>query len=203
MEKNINENKVFEIRWHGRGGQGAKTASEMFAGILFKAGKFVQSFPEFGPERAGAPMTAFNRISNASFRKNYNVYTPDLLVIVDRSLMNLDFVFNGLKEGGIILLNISKENFEKLNLEREIREKTKDVKIYIIDADKISTEEIGKAIPNISLMSALANILDFPKKEEFFKAAKEEIEEKFNQKKSVIDGNIKTLERSYNEVIKI
>lgn len=203
MKKDMNENKVFEIRWHGRGGQGAKTASEMFAGILFKAGKFVQSFPEFGPERAGAPMTAFNRISNSYFRKNYNVYTPDLLVIVDKSLISLDFIFNGLKEDGVILLNISKENFEKLNLEKKIKEKTKCANIYIIDADKISIEELGKAIPNVSLMSALAKILDFPAKEEFLKAAKEEIEEKFNQKKSVIDGNIKTLERSYNEVIKI
>lgn len=195
------EEKIFEIRWHGRGGQGAKTASEMFAGILFKAGKYVQSFPEFGPERSGAPMTAFNRIADVKFRKNHNIYNPDLLVIVDKTLLKLDFVLKGIKDNGIILINSSKESFEKLNIEEYFKDIN--VQIYIIDADKISKEELGRVFPNIPLMSALSKILEIPEKEEFLKAAKQEIQEKFNQKKSVIPGNIKALERAYDEVIKI
>lgn len=194
------KNGLIEIRWHGRGGQGVKSASEIFAGLLFKMGKYVQSFPEFGPERSGAPMTAFNRISKEAVRMNHNIYDPDILVIADKTLLSLHSVLSGLKEDGIVLINSSEEEF---NYEKEFLETySQNLKIYIIDANKISSEELGDIYPNISLLSALGKILNL-NKEEFINLGKEEIEKMFSQKPDVIKGNIKAFNRAFDEVIEV
>ena len=97
-----------EIRWHGRGGQGAKTAALLLADVAFKTGAYVQGFPEYGPERMGAPITAYNRISNNEIRVHSNIYTPDLVVVVDESLLESVDVTAGLKEEGAIIVNTAK-----------------------------------------------------------------------------------------------
>lgn len=193
---------MLEIRWHGRGGQGAKTASEMFAKIVFDSGKFVQSFPEFGPERAGAPMRAYNRIADTKIRMNHNIYSPDVVVILDPSLDILECL-SGIKEDGVVLINVSEENFNKLNLKEKIHNIDSNLKIYIIDGDKISKDELGKVFPNISVMSALVKISNLITEKKYFELGEMVIKNVFSQKESVIEGNINALKRAYNEVKKV
>ena len=111
---------TIEIRWHGRGGQGAKTAALLLADVAFKTGKYVQGFPEYGPERMGAPITAYNRISSDPIRVHSNIYTPQYVVVVDESLLESVDVTAGLKEDGAIVINTPKtpdEDFHPLFVE--------------------------------------------------------------------------------------
>ena len=101
-----------EIRWHGRGGQGAKTAALLLADVAFKTGKYVQGFPEYGPERMGAPITAYNRISSQEIRVHSNIYHPDFVVVVDEGLLDTVHVTDGLSENGAILVNTAKNKEE-------------------------------------------------------------------------------------------
>ena len=128
-------NHGIEIRWHGRGGQGAKTAALLLADVAFKTGAYVQGFPEYGPERMGAPITAYNRISPDKIRVHSNIYTPDYVVVVDETLLDSVDVTAGLKEDGAIIINTSKsreEVMDKLN--------GYDGRVYTVDARKISVE---------------------------------------------------------------
>lgn len=145
---------MIEIRWHGRGGQGTKTASLMLADILFVLGKYVQGFPEYGPERTGAPLTAFNRFDDKKIRVHSNIYNPDYVVIVDETQINNDTI-KGLKENGILVLNTGLT-------ETEIRKKItllQTQKIYTLDATNISKEILGKVFPNIPMLTAILMIL--------------------------------------------
>ena len=99
---------IVEIRWHGRGGQGAKTAALLLADVAFQTGKNVQGFPEYGPERMGAPITAYNRISDNEIRVHSNIYDPDYVVVVDESLLETVHVTDGLKKDGAIVINTEK-----------------------------------------------------------------------------------------------
>ena len=142
-----------EIRWHGRGGQGAKTASLLLADVAFNTGKYVQGFPEYGPERMGAPITAYNRISEDQIRVHSNIYYPDYVVVVDESLLDSVDVTKGLKEDGAIVINTSKNK-------NEIRKKLKGFKgnIYTIDARKVSMEALGKYFPNTPMLAAIVKV---------------------------------------------
>jgi pyruvate ferredoxin oxidoreductase gamma subunit len=148
---------MLEIRWHARGGQGAKTASQLLALAALAQGNYVQAFPEYGPERSGAPMKAFNRIDDKKVRIHYNIYEPDVVVVIDDSLLdseNVD-VTEGLKPEGILLVN-TKASPE------EVRRKTGFTgKILTIDADGIA-EEAGTRYPNVPALGALARAIDFP-----------------------------------------
>ena len=108
--------KMVEIRWHGRGGQGAKTASLLLADVAFSSGMYVQGFPEYGPERMGAPITAYNRIGNEPIRVHSNIYEPNFVVVVDETLIKAIEVEKGLKEGGAIIVN-SERSPEELRAE--------------------------------------------------------------------------------------
>ena len=125
--------KMVEIRWHGRGGQGAKTASLLLAEAAFDTGKYIQGFPEYGPERMGAPITAYNRISDEKITIHSNIYEPDYVVVVDETLIASVDVLAGLKEGGAVVINSSKDP-------EEIRPLLKgyEGRIYTIDARTIS-----------------------------------------------------------------
>ena len=104
---------MIEIRWHGRGGQGAKTACLLLADVAFSSGKYVQGFPEYGPERMGAPITAYNRISNDRCSVHSNIYNPDFVVVVDETLLSVCDVTKGLKDDGAVIVN-SEKNPEEL-----------------------------------------------------------------------------------------
>ena len=182
----------YEIRWHGRGGQGAKTAALLLADVAFKTGKYVQGFPEYGPERMGAPITAFNRISENPIRVHSNIYTPDLVVVVDETLLHTVDVTAGLKEEGAVLVNTSMT-------EGEVRTLLKgwQGKIYTIDARKISLECLGKYFPNSPMLAAAVAVSGVMEKEEFIAVMEASYHHKFAKKPEVIEGNMKALKMTF------
>lgn len=187
--------KMIEIRWHGRGGQGAKTASLLLADAAFNTGKYIQGFPEYGPERMGAPITAYNRISDQKITVHSNIYEPDYVVVVDETLLESVDVTAGLKENGAIVINSSKKP-------SDIKDKLKGYsgKVYTIDAKAISVECLGKYFPNTPMLAAIVKISNVMKPDDFIKDMQDSFAHKFASKPQVIEGNIKALKRSMEEV---
>lgn len=186
---------IIEIRWHGRGGQGAKTASLLLADAAFNTGKYIQGFPEYGPERMGAPITAYNRISTTPIRLHSNIYEPDYVVVVDDTLLESVDVTAGLKESGAIVINTTKDS-------ESVRPLLKGYsgKIYTIDARKISEEALGKYFPNTPMLAAIVKVSNIMTEEEFLNDMKTSFKHKFAKKPDVIEGNMKALEMALSEV---
>ena len=186
---------IVEIRWHGHGGQVAKTASLLLADAAFNTGKYVQSFPEYGPERMGAPITAYNRISSERSTVHSNIYFPDYVVVVDETLLASVDVTAGLKESGGIVINSGKSP-------AELRPKLKGYqgKVYTIDAGKISEEELGKNFPNTPMLAAIVKVSGVVEEQEFIKDMEASFKHKFASKPQVIEGNMRALKRSMEEV---
>ena len=186
---------MIEIRWHGRGGQGAKTASLLLADAAFNTGKFIQGFPEYGPERMGAPITAYNRISDKEIRIHSNIYEPDFVVVVDDSLIGTIDVTSVLKSDGSIIINTN-EDIE------EIRKKLNGYKgkIYTIDASKISIECLKANFPNTAMLAAVVHVTDIMSKEELLSNMEDAFKHKFAKKPEVIEPNMKALLRGYEEI---
>ena len=189
---------LIEIRWHGRGGQGAKTASLLLADEAFNTGKYIQGFPEYGPERMGAPITAYNRISTNPITIHSNIYEPDYVVVVDDSLLETINVTAGLKDDGAIVINSTKDG-------NYIRSKLKDYKgdIYKIDARKISMETLGKYFPNTPMLAAIVKVSKIMTDEEFLNDMQGSFKHKFAKKPEVIEGNMKALEMALTSIEKI
>lgn len=184
-----------EIRWHGRGGQGAKSAALLLADVAFKTGAYVQGFPEYGPERMGAPITAYNRISKNEIRVHSNIYTPDLVVVVDETLLQTVDVTNGLKSDGAIIINTSRTVDDIKPLLNNF-----DGKIYTIDARKISMEALGKYFPNSPMLAAAVAVGHVMDKKLFINEMRTSYEHKFSKKPEVIDGNMKALTMTLEEL---
>ena len=189
---------LIEIRWHGRGGQGAKTASLLLADAAFNTGKYIQGFPEYGPERMGAPITAYNRISSNPITIHSNIYAPDYVVVVDDTLLECVDVTAGLKETGAIIINTTKS-------EEHLKTALKGYKgnIYTIDARKISEEALGKYFPNTPMLAAIVKVSGIMTDEALLEDMKGSFQHKFAKKPEVIDGNMKALELALKEVKKI
>ena len=189
---------LVEIRWHGRGGQGAKTASLLLADAAFNTGKYIQGFPEYGPERMGAPITAYNRISNKPITIHSNIYYPDFVVVVDDTLLESVDVTSGLKEDGGIIINTTKSP-------KEIKELLKNYKgnIYTLDAKKISIEALGKYFPNVPMLAGIVKISNIMTDDELIKDMEGSFKHKFAKKPEVIEGNMKALKIALKEVKKI
>ena len=189
---------LIEIRWHGRGGQGAKTASLLLADAAFNTGKFIQGFPEYGPERMGAPITAYNRISNKPITIHSNIYEPDYVVVVDDTLLDSVDVTSGLKEDGAIVINTTKDaDYIKPRLNNYSG------KVYTIDARKISIDALGKYFPNTPMLAAIVKISGVMTDEELLEDMKSSFKHKFAKKPEVIEGNMKALEMALKEVKEI
>ena len=186
---------MIEIRWHGRGGQGAKTASLLLADAAFNTGKYIQGFPEYGPERMGAPITAYNRISTSPIRLHSNIYEPDYVVVVDDSLLESVPVTDGLKETGAIVINTTKNADELKALLNGYKGK-----VYTIDARKVSEEALGKYFPNTPMLAAIVKVSEIMTEQEFLDDMKDSFKHKFAKKPEVIDGNMKALELALKEV---
>ncbi|MEG1009305.1 MAG: 2-oxoacid:acceptor oxidoreductase family protein [Clostridia bacterium] len=186
---------MIEIRWHGRGGQGAKTASLLLADCAFNTGKYIQGFPEYGPERMGAPITAYNRISDTAIRNHSNIYEPDFVVVVDDTLIGSVDVSKGLKQDGAILVNTDKS----IN---QIKEKLSNYtgKIYTIDASKISIESLKMKFPNTALLGAIISITKIMDVDTLNNTMLDSFKHKFSKKPEVIEPNIECLIRGFNEV---
>ena len=184
-----------EIRWHGRGGQGAKTAALLLADVAFKTGQYVQGFPEYGPERMGAPITAYNRISKEVIRVHSNIYTPDLVVVVDETLLHSVDVTAGLKEEGAIIVNTPKPAEEIKPLLNGYKGKA-----FTVDARRISVEALGKNFPNSPMLAAAVAVSGVMSQEEFLKEMQESYQHKFATKPEVIEGNMKALTVTLEEL---
>ena len=189
---------MIEIRWHGRGGQGAKTASLLLADAAFNTGKYIQGFPEYGPERMGAPITAYNRISDNPITIHSNIYEPDYVVVVDDSLLDCVDVTAGLKESGGIIINTTKSADSVKSLLKGYKGN-----VYTIDARTISEKALGKYFPNTPMLAAIVKVSGIMTDEALLEDMKGSFKHKFAKKPEVIDGNMKALEMALKEVKKI
>jgi pyruvate ferredoxin oxidoreductase gamma subunit len=178
---------MLEIRWHGRGGQGAVTSVEMLALTAIGEGKYAQGFPSFGPERRGAPVAAFNRIDDKQIKIRSAVYNPDAVVVLDSSLVALVNVTEGLKPDGTLIVNTSKSPHE---LKKELNFKGR---VATVDASKIAWEELGVPITNTTMLGALIKVLDIVKLD----SVKEPMERRFGR---IAQKNLAALKRAHEEV---
>lgn len=189
---------LIEIRWHGRGGQGAKTASLLLADAAFNTGKYIQGFPEYGPERMGAPITAYNRISDEPITVHSNIYNPDYVVVVDDSLLECVDVTAGLKPEGGIVINTTKEDSEIMSLLKGYNGN-----VYKIDARKVSMETLGKYFPNTPMLAAIVKVSNVMPEDKFLEDMIGSFKHKFAKKPEVIEGNMKALEMALKEIKKV
>ena len=186
---------IVEIRWHGRGGQGAKTASLLLADAAFNTGKYVQGFPEYGPERMGAPITAYNRISSERSTVHSNIYDPDYVVVVDETLLSSVAVTKGLKPEGAIVVNSPKAPAEIRPLLKGYKGK-----VCTIDARRISEQALGRYFPNTPMLAAVVKVSGVVGEDEFVRDMESSFRHKFARKPQVVDGNMKALKRALEEV---
>lgn len=184
-----------EIRWHGRGGQGTVTAAKVFADACLSSGRHVQAFPEYGPERSGAPLRAYNRISDKELRMHCPVTRPDIIVVADPTLIDAINVTEGAKEYAKFLVNTHLTP-------QEIRKKLNALpsqKVYTVNATKIALETIGRPLPNAALVGAMARVSGLVDLNTVLEDVKKSFGKKFSQK--IIDGNLEATRRGYEEVI--
>ncbi len=186
--------KTTEIRWHGRGGQGTVTAAKVLADACLSGGRHVQAFPEYGPERAGAPLRAYNRISSKEIRMYCPVLHPHVVSIADATLLDGVNVTEGAGDETIFIVNTSKSP-------KEIREKLKaktTQKVFTVDATKIALDCIGRALPNASMLGALSKVTGIVSIDILLENVRKSFGKKFSQK--IIDGNLDATKRGYEEV---
>jgi len=185
---------IYEIRWHARGGQGAKTAASLVAEVALVEGKHSQGFPEYGPERMGAPMRGFTRIAERPIRIHSAVYYPNAVVVLDDTLLDSVDVAENLAADGVVIVNSSRPPAEvKGKLSASGRG------VFIVDASKISREEIGRDIPNTPMIGALVRVSGVVKLETVLEDTKKKLSGKFGEK--IVQGNLKAVRRGYEEVV--
>jgi pyruvate ferredoxin oxidoreductase gamma subunit len=197
MATKITQNEatgLTEIRWHGRGGQGAVTAAKMVAELALGQGKYFQAFPEYGPERSGAPIVAFTRVSDEPIQVYSGIEHPDIIAVLDPSLLSVVDVTKGAADDAILLVNTDLPP-------AELRAKyaIKGLHLYSIAATKIAVETIGRAIPNTPMVGALTRITGMFPIDKVVEFLRVDFGKKFPPK--VVEGNIKAITRSYEEVM--
>jgi pyruvate ferredoxin oxidoreductase gamma subunit len=185
---------TIEIRWHGRGGQGTVTAAKVLADACLSGGRYVQAFPEYGPERAGAPLRAYNRVSSKQIRMHCPVLKPQVVSVVDATLLDSINVADGATDNAIFIVNSSKDPQEirsKLNAKAE-------QKVFTVDATKIAFECIGRALPNSPMLGALCKVTGLITIDHLLDDVRKSFGKKFSQ--LIIDGNLEATRRGYEEV---
>lgn len=186
--------ETIEIRWHGRGGQGTVTAAKVLADACLSGGRHVQAFPEYGPERAGAPLRAYNRISEKPLRMHCPVVNPKVVAVVDASLLDAINVSDGATDDAVFVVNTTKDP-------KEVRAKLKakpSQKVFTVDATKIAIETIGRPMPNASMLGALNKATAIVSMDILLEDVKGSFGKKFAQK--IIDANLEAVKRGYGEV---
>lgn len=179
--------RLYEIRWHGRGGQGAVTSAELLAQAAITEGKYAQAFPSFGPERRGAPVLAFVRISNEQIRLRAEITEPDIVVVLDPSLLRMINVTAGLKDRGTFLVN-SRKSAEAIKAEFGIKQR-----LATVDATKIAREVLGVPITNTTMIGALIKVTNVVDLESLVNPLKQ----RFHR---LADRNIDAMKRAYEEI---
>ncbi|MFC2044747.1 pyruvate ferredoxin oxidoreductase subunit gamma [Chloroflexota bacterium] len=178
---------MIEIRWHGRGGQGAVTSAELLAKAAISEGQYAQAFPAFGPERRGAPVVAFNRVSDKEpIRVRAEIVEPDVVMVLDSGLSSVVNVTSGLKEKGILIIN-TKKQFQDVESEFDMR-----LQLATIDATKIAREVLGGNIVNTTMLGVLVRMTGLVKLESLFEAVKERFER-------LAERNIDAMRRAFEE----
>jgi len=187
------ESKLTEIRWHARGGQGAKTAATLIAEVALEEGKYGQGFPDYGPERMGAPIRGYTRISGDPIRVHSAIYSPNVVVVLDPTLLDVVDVCEGIADDGIVIINTNQSP-------DDVRGKLskKEVQVFTIDASRISMEEIGRDIPNTPMIGALVRATGLLKLETIYNDLRKKFGKKFSEK--IIQGNIDAIKRAHEEV---
>jgi pyruvate ferredoxin oxidoreductase gamma subunit len=178
---------MLEIRIHGRGGQGAVTAAQLLAISAFDGGKQSQAFPKFGVERRGAPVESFCRIDDYPVNVRCNIYTPDIIIVLEPSLMSAVGVTSGLKKGGKIIVNTTQEIKDK---------KYADFKIHTVDASKIALDIFKANIVNTTMLGAFSKVTGIISLDSVYKA----IEDRFAGKGSLIEKNKEAVKRVYEAI---
>lgn len=183
---------LIEVRWHGRGGQGAKTAAQFLAEAALDTGKFIQAFPEYGPERAGAPIRTFTRISSKPINLHCAVSNPEYVVVIDPTLATPKVV-EGLSEEGVLVVN-SNESPEV------VRKKTnfKGGKVATVDATQISLDTLGRSMPNMPMLGALVKVVPLVELDVLYERIKAKFLKKIGEEKT--NANIEGIKRAYTEV---
>ncbi len=189
--------EVLEIRWHGRGGQGAKTAALLFGESALETGKYIQAFPEYGPERMGAPVSAYNRLSDEPIQIHSAIKNPKIVVVLDPTLIDAVHVLEGLKEDGVLLVNTKEE--PKVLKQRLGLEKTK-IKIFTVDATQIAIDTIERAIPNTPMLGALVKVTGVLNIDYMLDSIKKKLFVKFRGNEKLVEGNIASVKRAFEEV---
>ncbi|MCC6345814.1 MAG: 2-oxoacid:acceptor oxidoreductase family protein [Nitrospirales bacterium] len=186
--------EMVEIRWHGRGGQGTVTAAKVFADACLSGGRYVQAFPEYGPERSGAPLRAYNRVSSRELRMHCPVLKPNIVAVADATLLDAINVADGTPDDAAFIVNTVKDP-------KEIREKIQarpTQKVFTVDATRIAIDCFGRPMPNSPLVGVLAKVSGLISLEQILEDVKKSFGKKFSQK--IIDGNLEAARRGYEEV---
>jgi len=186
--------ETIEIRWHGRAGQGVVTAAATLADVLSSEKDLhVQAFPEFGAEKRGAPVLAFNRISKKPIRSHSQVYYPDIVIVTDPSLLGMIDVTSGAKDDAIFIMNTT---FDMSLVRKRLSLGNK--KIYSLDAYTIASDELGRAIPNVPMVAALVKVTELMDLKKFKEKIKISLGKKL--RREVVEKNMKTIDRAFREV---
>ena len=188
----VKSKEMLEIRWHGRGGMGAKTAALLLGEAMIHQGKYIQAFPEYGPERRGAPVTSYNRISDNPIKIHYGIKEPDVVMVLDPTLLQTERVREGLNEDTILIVN-SKMQPEEIKKKFNIN-----ARVYTVDATGISEEILGRNLPNTPMLGALVRVTGLIDFDTFLKAVEERLKVKY--KENIVKGNLKAIKKAYEEV---
>ncbi len=185
--------QLTEVRWHGRGGQGAKTAGYILAVAAAEEGWNIQAFPEYGAERRGAPMKSFVRISDGPIRLRSGIQNPGIVVVLDDTLLATENVADGIPDDGVLIVNTDKDVDE---VRAQIGDS--DVKLYVVDANQVAMDTIGRPIPNTVMLGALAKATGIVS----IDAVKRAVDRRLGAKLSpaAIEANYAAVERAYEEV---
>jgi pyruvate ferredoxin oxidoreductase gamma subunit len=190
--------QVTEIRWNARGGQGAVTASKLLAEMALINGMYFQAFPEYGPERMGAPIQCFTRLSAQPIAMYCGVTNPDVVIVVDPTLIGVADIMAGVAENGLVLVNTPLESAEEVKKKLNLTDKQS---FAAVDATKISVEELGRPMPNAPMLGAYISISNFMPIEKALSYIESSFSKTFNEK--VVMANVKAVRRAFEEVKRI
>ena len=181
---------MIEIRWHGRGGQGAVTASNILASAAIREGKYAQAFPSFGVERRGAPVEAYTRIDDKPIYLRTKIYEPDVVVVLDPSLLQEVDVASGLKKGGVMVINTT-------HTPQEVKKKVgrDDISVWVVNATNIALETLKVPIVNTAILGALVRATNLVSLDSILEEVKKAVPPR------TIESNLEAVRRAYNEAV--
>ncbi|MEW6045384.1 MAG: 2-oxoacid:acceptor oxidoreductase family protein [Bacillota bacterium] len=188
---------MLEIRWHGRGGQGAKTAAFLLGEALATTGKYVQAFPEYGPERTGAPVVAYDRVSDQPIRLHSPVTRPRYVVVLDLTLAAAVDLAAGVPDDGLILVNTGRAADE---VRRQLKLNGRPIRVLTVDAARISMATLKRNIPNTPMLGALVAAADLLPRKMLLDVMRDNLGEKFHGRAQLVEANLAAIEQAYEEV---